>query len=695
MLHSKAPFVTGDRPLFAAWFGNFFEPYFSDRQAVAHGLKDLKQIGMNSIVLDSKLWSDFTAYFTTGKESEYVRMQNYIREQCESEGLGLSFLAVFAIGDNLYPEIYDHPPEYVEQPVDYLGQVFRGYRHWSEKQTAEHVRHCLDLYKHIARNCAATALDDEGRERLPFYFYHSPIFAPSFDPEGRSYYLSWLKQRYSTQELNARYRTDFSSIDSLDPTDYWVHPDSEAEQARFIPSVEDYVMKSPVLLKHADNQKFKHEVMREYFRKLVGTLREKEPRLYFYAGLSQWKFFFNDFVHIQNRGWDLWDLGQILDSPTFITMPVDNHGLPEPYVVPCELAMLRSAALDKDFVAALFIGRYMFNDIYSVCSPGEILASTFGAGGTDLYFYGYNGLDDGGNFEKWPAEQKESLATGLNWFSETRSRAGKRIRTREAAILFPFASYHLVAHATAPKEYVAFREDLLGWFRQFTDHGVNPDILHPAQVKAGALSNCKVLVLPADPLYWAMRDEELERALRTFVESGGILLHSISETAHHAFGIESECHAADSFLWEEKIVTDSLEFASYPGGKVEAVYLSDEMPVWSSRSFGSGVIHSFGFYYGFACQSREHLPVSRSYKKENHYPLTVANRTPVDKLLEEFGLSRGRRRGVERIPFEHGILTINHTPYTVKVERGNGFLSTFEGFDAVHLPGRHAVFVFK
>ncbi len=63
--------------------------------------------------------------------------------------------------------------------------------------------------------------------------------------------------------------------------------------------------------------------MRRYFSEITARLREKEPRFYFYAALSQWKYFFNDFVHIQNRGWDLWQLGRIARLAFFITLPVE------------------------------------------------------------------------------------------------------------------------------------------------------------------------------------------------------------------------------------------------------------------------------------------------------------------------------------------------------------------------------------
>ncbi|WP_159310580.1 hypothetical protein, partial [Klebsiella pneumoniae] len=72
---------------------------------------------------------------------------------------------------------------------------------------------------------------------------------------------------------------------------------------------------------------------------------------------------------------------------------------------------------------------YMANDIYAFCSPAEVIASAFGAGATDLYFYGYNGLDDGGNFGKWGTPEKTSLRQALDWFSAVRAVAGKRVKT--------------------------------------------------------------------------------------------------------------------------------------------------------------------------------------------------------------------------------------------------------------------------
>ncbi len=679
------------RPVFAAWFGNFFEPYFSDKQMVSDGIAELHALGFNSVALDSKLWSDFTRFFETGEASPYVAMQQFIIEECKKHGMGVSFLALFANGDNLWPTIYDNPPEYVEQPVDYEGNAYRGYRHWSEKQLDAHVAHSLNLYRKLAGAQAATATDETGAERLPFYFYHSPIFAPCFDEDGIAHYKAWLKGQYTVEEVNARYGTSFASIDDMTPPDYWTYPGHELAGT---PSPKDYAANSPVLLKYADNQRYKQQTMAAYFAKLCARMKEADPRFYLYAGLSQWKVFFSDFVHIQNRGWDLWDLGKSLDSPTFLTLPVDTAGDPVLYVVPCELAMLRSAAREDSFVAGLFVGRYCAVDIYGVFSPAEVLASTLGSGASDLYFYGYNGLDDGGNFGKWPASHKQSLKEGLDWFSAVRARCGKRVVDKKAAILFPYASYTLTAPNGDWTSYEAFRNDLLGWYRQLADHGINADILHPSQVRAGALAGYDMVVLPADPLYWVMPDSEMEGALGAYVQAGGKVLHSPSPLACAAFGIVSQPHAPDSFRCGETVVASSAEFVSFPDGTPHGTYVSDGTSAITTRTMGKGTVLSFGFYYGQAYTAKEHLPVPRQYGKQNHYPLTVIAETPVDRYLAEWGLSAGRERDIERIPFQNGTVIVNHTPYTyVLPQPAEDAICTFPGFDGTHLPGRHAVFV--
>ena len=66
MLHSRDKCAGDNSPVFALCFANFFEPFFSSKKAVRRGLIDIKKQGFNSVILDSKLWKDFSDFFKTG-----------------------------------------------------------------------------------------------------------------------------------------------------------------------------------------------------------------------------------------------------------------------------------------------------------------------------------------------------------------------------------------------------------------------------------------------------------------------------------------------------------------------------------------------------------------------------------------------------------------------------------------------------
>lgn len=685
------------RPLFTAWFGNFFEPYFSDEEACRRGLEDLKNMGFNGIVLDSKLWTNFTEYFESGKESPYVRMQKYIVEQCRRLGLGVTFLALYCNGDNLYPDIYDYPPDFVEQPIDIYGKPLRGYRQWSKKQLDAKVRHCLNLYQHIARDTPCLAEDEQGRERLPFYFYHDPVFCPSFDADGITHYLTWLEKRYTLDEVNKRYGTHFSNIREMKPRDYWVSPE-QAEDGRDLPTEADYANRSPAVLKYADNQDYKNAVMTEMFRYLIEALRQAEPRFYFYASLSQWKYFLNECDHYwfwdcSRRNTDIWKVGRYFDTPSFNVYPADAFGEPNAFAVGCELAMLRSASRDDTFVAGLFLGRYIFNDLYRIYSPQEVFASALGSGATDLFFYGYNGLDDGGNFGKWDDEKKRSVRRGLDWFAQVREISGKRLKPKKAAIIFPYATFFLHSARPNPALYSAFRQDTLGWYQQLAELGLNCDILHPDQVKAGALEDYRLAVCPANPLYRAAPDGDLEQALLKFSRAGGVVMRSQSDGFEEAFGIAGLEHEEDSIVWDEQIVTPGIGFRCFENGRAIAYYKGTDKTAIALHECGKGHVYSFGIDFGYACTVKRQLPVPPKYGRDNQYPLTVIEKTPVEKILLEQGLASRRHRLIEDIPFETGRLVINHSPLPITVDGDSRALSTFPGFNGTDLPSHSAVFL--
>lgn len=135
MLISTNAIANGNnRPVFNMWVGNFFEPYYSDLWRFDNAVADLKKMGFNTISLDSKLSDDFVNFYAGGESSQYIKGQRYLADVCAREGMGLTYLALFNGGDNLYPDIRDYPPTFIDQPRQKNGNLIRGYRHWSTAQ---------------------------------------------------------------------------------------------------------------------------------------------------------------------------------------------------------------------------------------------------------------------------------------------------------------------------------------------------------------------------------------------------------------------------------------------------------------------------------------------------------------------------------------------------------------------------------
>ena len=685
------------KPLFSAWFGNFFEPYFSSKEAVTDGLKDLKSLGFNGIVLDSKLWSNFSGYFKKGELTPYVEMQLYIVECCKDLGLGVSFLPLYLCGDNLYYlGIYDYPPEFVNPPIDADGKPMIGYRHWSDEQLEAHIEHCLNLYVRIAGPTAQKAVDGSGNKRMPFYFYHEPFSLPSFDEDGQNHYRSWLKGRYAIEEINRRYGSNFSSIDAMTFRDYWYKPEGVGICPE-VPTIDEYENRDVSVYRYADNQLYRLEVMRNYFKKLCAGLRERNSDFYLYPGLAQWKYFYPDRRNFKPwdmslRGFDLWDVGEFADSATFTTLPLDVQGIPNCYVVSNETAMMRSASKGDGFIASLYMGRYTEIDVYNFVTPEEVIATAFAEGASDLNVYGYNGLDDGGNYGLWPAEHKDSLKRGLNWFSDVREIAGHRTKSN-VAILHPFAS-SVIENVALGEVFFKNRHDLLGWHIQLADCGLNPDVVHNNQVKRGCLSNYDLLCLSADPMYDVLRDSELEKEIIAFVQRGGIVMHSAaSGLAKTVFPTGASPHDRDTFVWNEKVAVDSPCFMSFADGEVLAYYLADKKAAIVRQAIGKGFVYSFGFNYGYAYADKHHLPMTGSYGRDDHYPLTIIKKTPAESFLSQHNLSQKRHRGIEIVFFEKGRVIINHTSYPYRLDAKN-VITTQHG-SSVWLAGHSAAYCGK
>lgn len=687
MLYSKEKCTEGKkRPHFSLWFGNFFEPYYHDKKLVSEGMKEIADMGFNSIILDSKLWEDFTEFFKTGKESEYVAMQRYMIDECAKCGMGINFLTLFYNGDNLYPHIRDSKPDIINPVIDRNGEVFRGYRHWDDNQTDKMIEHSVNLYDKLALNAAAKAVDDNGNFKIPCYFYHSPALMPSFDEDGKRVYIDWLKNKYQDiSKLNAEYGTEYSDFSDVDMLFVWP-----------VMSAEDYKTNNAVRMKmHRDNMLFRQDKLAEFYEKLTKGMRERMPDIFLYDCLSQWKIFITDWVEISERGLDLWRLAKFLDSPSYYTLPADAYGEPNAYSVSVENAILRSATVKGDPVCGLFLGRYLYNDIYAFVTPGESIASCFGAGGKDMFFYGYSGLDDGGNFGKWEKNRKMSVKRALDWFSEVREISGKRIEEKKAALIFPYASFTMENRRLNDDMFRKSRNDFLGYYQQLCDLGINADVLDRSQIDENVLGEYKLIVLPSDYWYSYLPDKSLENALYKYAENGGRIICAASSGLSGVFGAKVHEHAADSFVFEEEMTEFSAKFFAFENVESLGHYLSDNECVLGKKNIGKGTVYFTGFDMGACYCERAQKPVPVRYGKAAQYPLTVTGRTPIEKWLFDEGVATGLNRGIEKVAFENGTLIINHTVYEYSVDEDYKEALTPGGFDNGVLYGHNYVFLVK
>ncbi len=92
------------------WFGNFYRPAYDDRDFICQAMGLIKDLGFNTILLDSKAWEDFQERFQGKDASPYVAMQEFMMEEATRHNLSYEFLSLYLNGDNLYPHIRFSPP---------------------------------------------------------------------------------------------------------------------------------------------------------------------------------------------------------------------------------------------------------------------------------------------------------------------------------------------------------------------------------------------------------------------------------------------------------------------------------------------------------------------------------------------------------------------------------------------------------
>jgi hypothetical protein len=177
------------------------------------------------------------------------------------------------------------------------------------------------------------------------------------------------------------------------------------------------------------------------------------------------------------------------------------------------------------------------------------------------------------------------------------------------------------------------------------------------------------------------------------VSAGGTVVADASCGLFEALRIKAEDHAEDSIFWKEKITEYSTCYKCFPEVEPLATYGQDGATAMGKVKLGEGTVYAVGFDMGACYCERRHKPVAVVYGREHHYPLTVLDETPLESWCAEWGLGQACVRGVERVPFEHGWLVINHSSYDCELPAGTEGLSTFAGFDGRFLPGHHSVFI--
>lgn len=647
-------------PMLGLWFGNFFEPFYSDREAVRRGIAEAADLGFTSLNLDSKPWEDFFARYRGEPASPYVAMQEFMMEEAKKQGLDWTHLALYLCGDNLYPTIRDVPPVRGEEAILPNGQRMGTYKYWSPKAQQTMVDHVAGLLKRYG-----TGMHHRPDGRIVMQTMFDPIPKPSFDDEGREKYLSWLQVRYDGDitRLNARYGTAAATFAELTPEQYWLEPAKLDWVGCAIPTADDFARRTPDFYRWIDNQTWLAGVMEEYFATMKVRWRALDPNLYVEPVLHQWGYFFNPpeqpYWPTAKRALDVYRLAPHVDGVLYITAPLNAEDRPDALAVSVEGSILRSANGGRSFTGGLYLGRHVNGDIYRTVPPAEALATLVAAGASGLHAYGYSGLDDGGVLFRMDTVFKDSLRAGLAWAKQVMPLLAQP-RAREVAMLFP---REMSLYEPLPVDVGGrHRMELLGWYAQFTDLGWHIEILHPDQVVAGELAGYRHLVVPCNSLYYLGENAALEAAVRKFATAGGTVLHGPAcQLAHRAFGVTETAEPFDCIRWHEEIIPHGWSTVSYAQGTAHATYLQSGRSALAETRIGAGRVFSFGFEYGYA-YSRLTMPiVPPNYGKREMHPVVLLKQTPVAALIGASPLAPvPPMKGVEFARFGSRLVVVNH-----------------------------------
>lgn len=667
------------------WVGNFFEPFYSDRAAMSASLEHVKELGFNVVNLDSKSSEDFFDRYQGGGASDYVRMQEFMMSWCREHGLQYTFLALYLNGDNLFAMgIRDAPPARGEEALRVDGTSADTWKYWSssaQRVMLQHVKGLTSLYRE-----GMASFEGEGAI-YPLQTMFDPCISPSFDPEGRARYLTWLEDRYGGDlaMVNGRYGTEATTFDDLAPEDYWYQPDVIHLTWAPNPPDDDYAKETPDFYRYLDNQRWRRDELVQYFATMEQQFRAADPSLYLEPVLQQWGGLFNP-PHIP--GWDTtrraldpYEVAPYVDAVQYIAAPLSPEGMPDAHVLSAEYAVHRSANNGRPFAVGLYLGRHVEGDIYATVSPAEAIATAVASGASGYHVYGYSGLDDGGVLAKMDEEFLQSVRVGNTWAAQVIPRLSGE-RAREVALLYPSALYMFEPLTT--KRGTASRVDLLGWYKECVNLGYHVDVLHPLQVKEGLLHRYPVLIVPDNRAYSWEADPALEAALRSWVDDGGCLVHGPRQAlVTNTFGLCEEPVELDYVQWPEPIIpygaygatsSPSDDLVAYPEAEVYARYSRQRTTAIGRSPVGRGVVWSFGFCYGYAYASRG-VPTAL-HSREEAVALPLVRRTPLAAILKSTltlkvpGQVPGRP-GVEVSRFGSERVVVNHRNLPVRVDTAN------------------------
>ena len=676
-----------DLPFLSIWFGNFFEPFYSDFEATRKGIAEVASLGFNSINLDSKAWADFFGRYRGELASQYVAMQEFMMAEMARHGIDYTCLALYLCGDNLYPNIRSVPPVRGEEPTRPNGEPMGTYKYWSPKAQAamvEHVRGLLQLYgKGMRRNA-------DGKIVMQTMF--EPIPKPSFDAEGKGKYLAWLEKRYGGDigKLNQRYRLAVKSFAELKPEEYWLRPAELNWVGCARPTAEDFTRRTPDLYRWIDNQTHLAEVLDDYLAAMMKHWRALDEKIFIEPLLHQWGYFFNPPGAIDwqtgQRALDVFRCAKHVDSVLFIAAPLNAENRADAMALSVEGSIMRNANSDRPFTAGLYLGRHVNGDIYRDVPPAECIGTHVANGAKGLHIYGYSGLDDGGVLYRMDSVFKDSLRAGNRWAAGVIPLLAAP-RAKEVALLFPaeMSLYEPLEVDTEGRH----RMDLLGWYQQFTDLGWHVDVVHPDQVAAGALADYKHLVLPTNSLYGVGEDlvgqasslpaqarcrchydnVELEAAVKKFVADGGTVFHGPHcELAKRALGIEEEAIEFDCIQWHEEIIPHGWATVAFRGGKAIGTYIQSGKAAIAQTRTGKGKVFSFGFQYGHSYSRRTMPIVPSNYGKREMHPVVLLETTPVAALVGTSPLAPiAPIKGVEFARFGNRLVIVNHRSSPVDI----------------------------